>query len=103
MLENYRAGLTVDYDDEVIDRARGRRLHQPLLLLWSRRDDLEDLYGDLALIWRDWATDVEGHGIDSGHHMAELAPAALTGALTLFLRAGTAPVVVPPKAQPPFR
>jgi haloacetate dehalogenase len=85
MLEDYRAGLTADYDDEVADRARGRRLQPPLLLLWSTRDDLEDLYGDPTVIWRDWAREVHGHGIDSGHHMAELAPAALTDSLSHFL------------------
>ena len=85
MLEDYRAGLTADYDDEVADRARGRRLQPPLLLLWSTRDDLEDLYGDPTLIWRDWARDVRGHGVDSGHHMAELAPDALAEALVRFL------------------
>ena len=86
MLEDYRAGLAVDYDDEVADRARGRRLQPPLLLLWSTRDDLEDLYGDPRLIWREWANEVQGHGIDSGHHMAELASEALTSALGRFLR-----------------
>ena len=86
MLEDYRAGLTVDDCDERADHAAGRRLHQPLLVLWSTRDDLEDLYGDPRLIWRDWADDVTGHGIDSGHHMAELAPADLAAALGNFLR-----------------
>jgi haloacetate dehalogenase len=33
MLEDYRAGLTVDYDDERADRAAGRRVRQPLLVL----------------------------------------------------------------------
>jgi haloacetate dehalogenase len=74
MLEDYRAGLTVDYRDESADRALGRRVQPPLLVLWSTRDDLEALYGDPLVIWRDWATKVDGHGIDSGHHMAELAP-----------------------------
>jgi haloacetate dehalogenase len=86
MLEDYRAGLTVDYQDEVADRAQGRRLQPPLLVLWSTRDDLEDLYGDPTLIWRGWAEEVQGHGIDSGHHLAELAPEALSEALTRFLR-----------------
>jgi len=86
MLEDYRAGLTVDDRDERADHAAGRRLHQPLLVLWSTRDDLEDLYGDPRLIWRDWADDVTGHGIDSGHHMAELAPDDLAAALGNFLR-----------------
>ena len=88
MLEDYRAGLTVDYHDEVADRARGRRLQMPLLLLWSTRDDLEDLYGDPRLIWRSWADQIDGHGIDSDHHMAELAPHALTESLTRFLLNG---------------
>ena len=65
MLEDYRAGLTVDYRDERADRAAGRKLRQPLLVLWSTRDDLEDLYGDPRVIWRDWTDDVAGHGIDA--------------------------------------
>jgi haloacetate dehalogenase len=35
MLEDYRAGLTMDYRDEVADRALGRRVQPPLLVLWS--------------------------------------------------------------------
>lgn len=85
MLEDYRAGLTVDDQDERADRAAGRRVRQPLLVLWSTRDDLEDLYGDPLIIWRDWAEDVTGHGIDSGHHMAELAPDELVATLGGFL------------------
>jgi hypothetical protein len=70
---------------ERTDRAGGRRLQQPLLVLWSTHDDLEDLYGDPLVIWRDWSDDVTGHGIASGHHMAELAPDDLTSALAQFL------------------
>ncbi|MET1004986.1 MAG: alpha/beta fold hydrolase [Propionibacteriaceae bacterium] len=89
MLEDYRAGLTADYDDEVADRDRGRRLEPSLLLLWSARDDLADLYGDPRVIWRDWARQVDGHGIDSGHHMAELAPNQVAVALGDFFLRGT--------------
>ncbi|WZH38744.1 MAG: alpha/beta fold hydrolase [Microbacterium enclense] len=35
MLEDYRAGLTKDREDEETDRRVGRRLTMPLLLLWS--------------------------------------------------------------------
>ena len=87
MLEDYRAGLTVDRADEEADRAAGRRLTQPVLALWSSRDDLEELFGDPLAIWPAWADDVTGHPIDSGHHMAEEAPAALTAALADFFRA----------------
>ena len=84
MLEDYRAGLTVDRVDEEADRAAGRRLTVPLLALWSERDDLERLFGDPLAIWRDWADDVRGHGIDSGHHVAEEAPEELAAALREF-------------------
>lgn len=70
MLEDYRAGLSIDREHEEADRAAGRRLEMPTLVLWSQRDDLEELYGDPREIWREWAHDLDGFGIDSGHHMA---------------------------------
>ncbi len=85
MLEDYRAGLTIDRRDEEADRAAGRKMTQPLLVLGSLRDDLEQLFGDPREIWRNWAVDVRGHRIDSGHHMAEDAPGELTDALVEFL------------------
>ncbi len=85
MLEDYRAGLTVDYRDELADRAAGRRVQNPLLILWSTLDDLEELYGDPLLIWRDWADRVSGRGIVSTHHMAEAAAEELATCLTEFL------------------
>lgn len=84
MLEDYRAGLTVDRADEERDRAEGRRLRQLVLALWSARDDLEALFGDPLAIWRSWADDVEGRSIDSGHHVAEERPTELADALGEF-------------------
>ncbi|GAA4141185.1 alpha/beta fold hydrolase [Leifsonia shinshuensis] len=84
MLEDYRAGLGVDRLAEEADRAAGRRLRMPLLVLWSSRDDLEELFGDPLAIWRDWAVQVSGRPIESGHHLAEEAPVELTDALAGF-------------------
>jgi haloacetate dehalogenase len=84
MLEDYRASFTVDAVVDAADRAAGRRLACPTLALWSLRDDLEDLYGDVLAVWRPWAPDLRGHGIDSGHHMAEEAPEELAAALLAF-------------------
>jgi haloacetate dehalogenase len=53
-------------------------------VLWSKRDDIEALYGDPLTIWRTWAEDVRGHAIDSAHHMAEEAPEALAASLGHF-------------------
>ena len=85
MLEDYRAGLTVDADEERAARDAGLRVRPPLLVLWSLRDDLEDLHGDPRLIWQSWADEVSGHGIDAGHHVAEEAPDDLAAALVPFL------------------
>ncbi|MFI9245044.1 alpha/beta fold hydrolase [Streptomyces sp. NPDC053086] len=84
MLEDYRAGLTIDKQHEQEDRAAGTRIRCPALILWSLQDDLEDLYGDPLKIWRQWAEDVRGHGIDSGHHVAEQAPEELASSLADF-------------------
>ena len=58
----------------------------PTLVLWSTRDDLVELYGDVLAVWAPWATDLRGSSIDSGHHMAEEAPEELAAALADFLR-----------------
>ena len=86
MLEDYRAGLGVDRAAEEADRAAGRRVTCPTLVLWSGRDDLEELHGDPQVIWADWTTDLRGGGrIDSGHHMAEQAPREVVASLIPFL------------------
>lgn len=86
MLEDYRAGVTIDADHERVDREASRRLSMPVLSLWSLRDDLEELVGDPRRIWRRWADEVSGRGIESGHHMAEEAPEAVAAAIVEFLR-----------------
>ncbi len=85
MLEDYRAGLTIDRDHEEADRSIGRKIESPTLILWSRQDDLESLYGDPLAIWNDWAHSVTGFGIDSGHHMAEEAAPAVAAAVGGFI------------------
>jgi haloacetate dehalogenase len=86
MVEDYRAGLGIDRAHDEADRAAGRTVACPMLLLWSLRDDLEELYGDPLAVWRPWAGDLRGHGIDAGHHVAEEAPEELADALSEFLR-----------------
>jgi haloacetate dehalogenase len=85
MIEDYRAGLTVDREADDVDRANGKTITCPVLVGWSTRDDLEDLYGDVLAIWQPWADDIRGVAIDSGHHIAEEAPDELAAALLPFL------------------
>lgn len=85
MLEDYRAGLGVDRSHDEADRAAGRRVACPLLVLWAERDDMEALYGDPLEIWRQWGAQVQGERIACGHHMAEEAPERVAGLLVRFL------------------
>ena len=86
MLEDYRAGLGVDRANDDADRAAGRRVACPTLVVWATRDDMEKLYGDPVAVWRGWATDVRGLALDSGHHMAEEVPEELAAAIATFVR-----------------
>lgn len=61
MCEDYRAGLGLDRAADDADRAAGRRIACPVLVLWASRGDLSPLYGDVLGIWRNWADDVRGH------------------------------------------
>lgn len=88
MLGDYRAGMHIDHLHDLDDRNCGRKLTCPLHVLWSLQDDLEMLYGDVLSVWQPWSTlPVSGLGIDSGHHMAEEAPAELAHELISFFTA----------------
>ena len=58
-----------------------------VLALWSGRDELARWY-DVPAVWRDWADDVRGHAIDSGHYLAEEAPNETVTALRAFFKDG---------------
>jgi haloacetate dehalogenase len=89
MCEDYRAGLGIDRDHDEADLRSGNRVTCPMVFLWSKHDDMEELYGDPLAIWQTWADDVRGGTIDSGHHMAEEQPEQLADALERWLeRAG---------------
>jgi haloacetate dehalogenase len=36
-------------------------------------------------VWRNWADDLRGRGLDCGHHLSEEAPAELAAELRAFL------------------
>lgn len=84
MCEDYRAGATIDMRLDEEDRTCERRIACPVQALWGLRNGLERWY-DVLGVWRDWASHVEGHGIDCGHYLAEEAPAETLAALEPFL------------------
>jgi haloacetate dehalogenase len=81
--EDYRAGATCDRQLDDADRAAGRIIGCPLQVLWGGRGALAAWYDPLA-IWRQWAHEVTGSVIDSGHFLAEERPAETLAALRAF-------------------
>jgi haloacetate dehalogenase len=81
--EDYRAGATYDFELDKADRAAGRRIACPVLALWAARGALPAWY-DVLEIWREWAQDVRGRAIDSGHFLPEEAPEETARELRAF-------------------
>jgi haloacetate dehalogenase len=85
MIEDYRAGLTVDREADEADMRSARMIVPPVLVLWASRDDLGMLYEDPIEVWRNWSSNLRGHEVPSGHHIAEEIPDTLAEELTSFL------------------
>jgi haloacetate dehalogenase len=81
--EDFRAGEGADKEALLVDRAAGKRLIMPTLVLWSAIHFPEN--PSLLEVWRDWADDVSGEPVDCGHYLAEEAPEAVLSALEAFL------------------
>lgn len=79
--EDYRAAATIDirHDDE----DAGRKLRQPLLVLWGERGVIQRCFRPLDL-WRERAEDVRGFALAGGHYLAEEMPDEVSEALATF-------------------
>ena len=101
MCEDYRAGATYDFALDEADRGR-KRIECPVLVLWGSKGEVAKWYNVLD-IWRDWANDVRGMPIESGHFLAEEAPDATYAALHAFFRpdqnSSDTPAKVVPRQQ----
>lgn len=82
MFADYRCALGVDLEHERNDRDAGRKLQCPVLCLW----DAQKTRGNPLDIWRNWAVDLTGSGLQGGHLLPELAANAVAGSLIPFLR-----------------
>jgi haloacetate dehalogenase len=89
--EEYRAAATIDREDDAGDRAAGRRIASPMLVLWSADGPLATWYrgaGGPLTLWRELADDVRGQAVDGGHFFPEEHPAETAKALAAFFRGG---------------
>jgi haloacetate dehalogenase len=83
MCEDYRAAATLDFALDEADRGV-RRIICPVLALWAGRGPLPRWY-DVLAVWRDWADDVRGRAVGSGHYLAEEAPDEVLAELRAFV------------------
>jgi haloacetate dehalogenase len=81
---DYRAGYTIDDAQDRADRAAGRKITCPVLVL-SGDQYLSTGENQAVDIWKRWATDVRGSVIQSGHFVAEEKPQEVLAALVPFL------------------
>jgi haloacetate dehalogenase len=82
---DYRAGAGVDLQHDQQDVDAGRKLAQPLRVLWGEHGAVGRCF-DVPALWRDAATDFSGRSLPCGHYIAEEAPALLLEETSTFLR-----------------
>ena len=83
--EDYRAGITCDCKFDEADRAAGRKISVPMLVLWGTHG-LASRAPTVLDVWKNWASDVRGKGLQCGHFIPEEAPDALLEELLAFFR-----------------
>jgi haloacetate dehalogenase len=81
---DYRAGAGIDLDHDRADRTAGRRVTQPLRVLWGGNGVVGRCFDPLAL-WQAAAENVSGRAVASGHYIAEEAPDAVLAEAADFL------------------
>lgn len=85
--EDYRAGASLDRDHDRADRAAGRKIQCPMLVVWGRGYETSK-GASPAEVWRRWAVDVQDAPLDCGRFVAEEQPEACAAALLAFFRPG---------------
>jgi haloacetate dehalogenase len=82
MCADYRASFHLDRAHEAEDRAAGRRIACPVLVVTGED---EGQLADAPEIWAAWADDLTATQVPGGHFIPEEAPAELFELLARFL------------------
>ena len=85
MCEDYRAGASIDLVHDAADFAN--KVNCPMLALWSATGYVGRTQ-DVLQTWREYATDVRGHSMPCGHHIAEEMPEEAHAAIKEVLLEG---------------
>jgi haloacetate dehalogenase len=81
---DYRSGASTDliHDEETF--AAGQKIECPVLALWGKQAFVGRGYEPLS-VWQQYAADVRGHALPTGHFLPEEAPDQVSAALHEFL------------------
>lgn len=83
---DYRASAGIDLAHDRDDVVAGRRLAQPVRVLWGEHGAVGRCF-DVLSLWRERAADVSGRSLPCGHYLAEEAPEAVLAEAEAFFRA----------------
>ena len=82
MCEDYRAGATIDMENDEADL--DKKVKCPMLVLWGARGAMEGRY-DVLGIWKKRASNVKGHSLPGGHWLPEQVPDLVYEEVTNFI------------------
>ncbi|MDJ0449708.1 alpha/beta hydrolase [Methylocystis sp. JR02] len=82
--EDFRAGATIDKEALLADKAAGKKLLTPTLILYGETTFPAE-GPSLVDAWKEWGDDVTGAAVDAGLYAMEEAPEATLQALERFL------------------
>uniref|UniRef100_UPI004048E2B0 alpha/beta fold hydrolase n=1 Tax=Aliarcobacter sp. TaxID=2321116 RepID=UPI004048E2B0 len=79
--EDYRAGASIDMDDD--EKDRNRKIDMPLLVLWGEKGFVNRTYNVLN-VWKEYASKISGKALECGHFLVEEKPKEVTKELLEF-------------------
>jgi len=85
MCECFRAGYHIDQLHDAEDRAAGRKIGCPSLVMWGEKGVVGKHF-DVYKIWKDWCDNPSFAAMPSGHFIPEEAPAEALSSLSKFLQ-----------------
>ena len=103
MCEDYRAGAYADYEIDKADLDAGKKITIPMLALWGDVGIASAAATTPLDTWKNWATNVTGAPVDSGHFLTEENPEVTAKALREFFggvvgACASSEAVIPAKA-----
>ncbi|KAK9458437.1 Alpha/Beta hydrolase protein [Dipodascopsis uninucleata] len=83
MCEDYRASATIDLEHDSEELKNGVKIKAPLMVLWGKYGVIEKCYNAIE-VWKNYAVDVSGEAVESGHYIPEEVPQLLLEKISGF-------------------